>query len=147
EALRRVEEARLFGADWVRTLGALPNEYLYYYYFTRDSIAAIEAAGRTRGELLLDQQERFYAAVRERPGDALAEWERTRRERDATYMAETRDAADAGERDAADLEAGGYEGIALALMAAISRGEPTTMILNVRNGSALPGLPADSVVE
>ncbi|MFC4120858.1 6-phospho-beta-glucosidase [Nonomuraea zeae] len=145
EALRRVEEARVFGADWVRVLGALPNEYLYYYYFTRESVAAI--TGLTRGESLLRQQEDFYAAVRARPGQALAEWGRARRERDATYMAEARDVTDAGERSAADLEAGGYEGIALALMAAIARGEPSTMILNVRNGTAVPGLPGDAVVE
>ncbi|MFG1706218.1 6-phospho-beta-glucosidase [Nonomuraea sp. M3C6] len=144
-ALRQVEEARIFGADWVRTLGALPNEYLYYYYFTHESVAAI--SGQTRGESLLGQQEEFYAAVRARPGQALAEWVRARRQRDATYMAEARDFTDAGERDAADLEAGGYEGIALALMAAIARGEPTSMILNVRNGTAVPGLPEEAVVE
>lgn len=144
-ALRQVEEARIFGAEWVRTLGALPNEYLYYYYFTREAVAAI--SGRTRGESLQGRQEAFYAAVRARPGRALDEWRRARRQRDATYMAEARDATDAGERDAADLEAGGYEGIALALMAAISRGESSTMILNVRNGAAVPGLPEDAVVE
>ena len=62
-------------------------------------------------------------------------------EREATYMAETRE----GERD--DLEGGGYEKVALALMRAIAYGERATLILNVRNGSALPGLPADAVVE
>ncbi|MEU8356839.1 6-phospho-beta-glucosidase [Nonomuraea sp. NPDC048882] len=145
DALRRVEEARLFGTEWVRVLEALPNEYLYYYYLTREAVAA--SAGRTRGEELLGQQERFYAAVRARPGDAPAAWARARRERDESYMADARGVTDAGERDAADLEAGGYEGIALALMAAIARGEPATMILNVRNGSAVPGLPEDGVVE
>ncbi|KAB8189826.1 6-phospho-beta-glucosidase [Nonomuraea phyllanthi] len=144
-ALRRVEEARVFGHDWVRTLGALPNEYLYYYYFTREAVAA--TSGRTRGESLLSQQDDFYAAVHARPGQALDAWVSARRQRDETYMAEARDTAEAGERDAADLEAGGYEGIALALMAAIARGEPTSMILNVRNGAAVPGLPADAVVE
>ncbi|MFI6388548.1 6-phospho-beta-glucosidase [Nonomuraea sp. NPDC050547] len=146
-ALRQVEEARIFGGDWVRTLGALPNEYLYYYYFNRESVAAAQAAEHTRGESLVLQQDRFYTAVRERPGDALTEWTRTRRERDASYMADTRDLTGAGAREDADLQAGGYEGIALALMAAIARGEPSTMILNVRNGSAVPGLPAEAVVE
>ncbi|MFI6318196.1 6-phospho-beta-glucosidase [Nonomuraea sp. NPDC050556] len=140
-ALDRVEETRIFGADWVRTLGALPNEYLHYYYFTRESIAAIGA--RTRGESLLGQQDTFYATVRRSPSDALPAWEKARRERDESYMAEAR----TGERDEADLAAGGYEGIALALMAALSSGEPTTMILDVGNGSAVPGLPAEAVVE
>ncbi|GAA0935508.1 6-phospho-beta-glucosidase [Nonomuraea longicatena] len=144
-ALQQVEEGRIFGADWVRTLGALPNEYLYYYYFNRESVAAL--GRQTRGEALLGQQDRFYTEVCEHPSRALEVWERTRRERDQSYMADTRDITDAGERDAVDLAAGGYEGIALALMAAIARGEPSTMILNVRNGAAVPGLPADAVVE
>jgi 6-phospho-beta-glucosidase len=32
-------------------------------------------------------------------------------------------------------------------MAALSRDEPATLILNVRNGTTLAGLPADAVVE
>ncbi|MGR6920630.1 6-phospho-beta-glucosidase [[Actinomadura] parvosata] len=143
--LRQVEEARLLGPDWVRTLGALPNEYLYYYYFTREAVAS--TSGRTRGESLVEQQDRFYAAALARPAEAPAAWARARKERDTSYMAEERDATGAGERSAADLEAGGYEGIALALMAAIARGEPATMILNVRNGTAVAGLPPDAVVE
>lgn len=147
-ALKGVEEARLFGPGWVRSLGALPNEYLYYYDFTREAVAAIGAAPETRGETLLRQQERFYASVRRDPSRALAEWRRTRKERDASYMAETRESARAGERDHADLEADGYEGVALALMTALGHGgTPATMILNVRNGTAVPGLPPDAVVE
>ncbi|WP_248961195.1 6-phospho-beta-glucosidase [Sphaerisporangium perillae] len=146
-ALKRVEEARLFGPDWVRSLGALPNEYLYYYYFTREAVAAIGGAAQTRGEALLQQQTRFYSTVRSEPEHALAEWRRARRERDESYMAETRETAQAGERDPADLSAGGYEGIALALMTTLSRGGCTTMILNVRNGHAVPGLGPEAVVE
>jgi 6-phospho-beta-glucosidase len=64
-------------------------------------------------------------------------------------MQETRDAdgGDAHERAEADVEGGGYEGVALALMAAIARDEPARLILNVRGGGAIPGLPADAVVE
>ena len=40
-------------------------------------------------------------------------------------MAENREAAGAGERDAGDLESGGYEQVALALMRAIARDERT----------------------
>ncbi len=37
--------------------------------------------------------------------------------------------------------------MALALMHAIGRDEPTTLVLNVRNRGTLPGLPDDAVVE
>jgi 6-phospho-beta-glucosidase len=124
------EEGQLFGADWLRVLGAVPNEYLHYYYFAREA-----RGSASRGAFLLEQQREFYAEP------SLASWERTRLEREATYMAETR------EEERNDLEGGGYEKIALALMRAIAYGERTTLILNVRNGSALPGLSADAVVE
>jgi len=143
--LNGIEEGRLFGHEWIADLGAIPNEYLYYYYFTRDAVASIRGAADTRGEFLLRQQGAFYAETARVPTAAFQEWQRVRQERDETYMAESRDATT--ERDAADIVGGGYEGVALALMEAISRGERSTMILNVRNGSAVPGLPADAVVE
>jgi 6-phospho-beta-glucosidase len=145
EALMRLEEGRLFGPEWLRTLGALPNEYLYYYYFTREAVASILEAPQTRGEFLLEQQAAFYDAVAADPAQAAAEWRRVREQRDATYMREAR--AEGEERDEADVAGGGYEGVALAIMAAISRGEPARMILNVRSGGAVPGLPDDAVVE
>ena len=144
-ALLRLEEGRLFGPEWLRTLGALPNEYLYYYYFTREAVGSILEAPQTRGEFLLDQQSAFYDTVGRHPERAAEEWRRVREQRDATYMREAR--AEGEERDEADVAGGGYEGVALAIMAAISRGEASTMILNIRNGDAVPGLPPDAVVE
>jgi 6-phospho-beta-glucosidase len=144
-ALRGIEEARLFGPAWVQALGALPNEYLYYYYFARDALASIRAVRDTRGDYLLRQQRAFYEAVAADPARAYQQWQKVRAERDASYMAEVR-SEDEG-RDAGDLAGGGYEGVALAFMAAAMRGTPTTMILNVANGTTLTGLPADGVVE
>jgi 6-phospho-beta-glucosidase len=146
-ALASIEEVRLVGADWVRAIGALPNEYLYYFYRTREAVAAIDAAPRTRGEYLLAQQEAFYADTASDPAGALERWRRVRAERDASYMAESREASGAGERTAEDLAVGGYQQVALELMAALSGSPPRTMILGVRNGAAVPGLPADAVVE
>jgi 6-phospho-beta-glucosidase len=143
--LESFEEGRLFGAEWLQDLGAIPNEYLYYFYFTRDALAAITGSAQTRGEFLLGQQSDFYAAVGAAPDQALALWRQARENRDATYMQESREQGEG--RDADDIAGGGYEGVALALMAALARGERTALILNVRNGSALPELPADAVVE
>ncbi len=145
DALGSFEEGKLFGAPWLRSLGAIPNEYLYYYYFTRDAIASAKAAPATRGEFLLAQQAEFYTASE---GDGAARrWDDVRREREATYMAESRDAAGVGDRDTADLDGGGYDRVALALMRAIAADERATLVLNVRNRSALPGVDADAVVE
>ncbi|GAA5151052.1 6-phospho-beta-glucosidase [Pseudonocardia eucalypti] len=145
-ALAGIEEARLIGPDWVRDLGALPNEYLYYYYRNREAVRAIRGAASTRSEYLAEQQERFYASVAADPAGALARWEATRAERDASYMAEGR--GEAEERAAEDIAIGGYQEVALRLMEALSGAGPArVLILNVRGGGALGGLPADAVVE
>ncbi|MFB9310906.1 6-phospho-beta-glucosidase [Agromyces hippuratus] len=142
ESLESIEEARLMGFDWVRALGALPNEYLYYYYFTREATERIRSAPSTRGEFLDRQQSAFYAA----PGDdPLATWMRARHERESSYMAESR--PDDEERLESDVDGGGYHEVALDLMAALATGRSSTMILNVRNNSLVPQLPADAVVE
>ncbi len=145
EALRTMEEGQLFGVEWIQTLGVLPNEYLYYYYFTRDAIAAIARRPATRGEYLLMQQEAFYRRVTEEPGLALPIWDQVRLERNTTYMEESR--GDADERHPDDVDGGGYEGVAVALIAALLGGEPTQLILNVRNRATITDLPADAVVE
>jgi 6-phospho-beta-glucosidase len=146
-ALTSFEEGRLFGADWLRSLGAIPNEYLHYYYFNREAVQAAREAKQTRGAFLRDQQRRFYEEVKHGDRPALEAWERTRAEREATYMAENREVAGVGERDACDLESGGYEQVALALMRAIARNERATLILNVRNRTTLSALDADAVIE
>ncbi|MDN0198536.1 6-phospho-beta-glucosidase [Streptomyces sp. S.PNR 29] len=146
DLLGSFEEGKLFGVDWLQSLGAIPNEYLHYYYFNREAVRAYQQAERTRGAFLRDQQARFYEEMRDPDTPALAAWDRTRAEREATYMAENRQSAGAGERDADDLS-GGYEKVALALMRAIARDERTTLILNVRNRSTLSVLDSEAVIE
>jgi 6-phospho-beta-glucosidase len=146
DLLGSFEEGKLFGVDWLRSLGAIPNEYLHYYYFNREAVRAYQQAEKTRGAFLHDQQARFYAEMSNPDAPAWKVWDQTRAEREATYMAENRETAGAGERDEDDLS-GGYEKVALALMRAIARDERTTLILNVRNQRTLSVLDTDAVIE
>jgi 6-phospho-beta-glucosidase len=146
-ALVSFEEGRLFGTEWLRILGSIPNEYLHYYYFARETLQAVASGAQTRGSFLLEQQSEFYAETARHPESALAAWQRTRAERESTYMVESRAVADAGERDESDMSAGGYEQVALSLMRAIAHNERASLILNVRNRGALRHLDADAVVE
>ncbi|WP_331445309.1 6-phospho-beta-glucosidase [Streptomyces xanthochromogenes] len=148
ELLTSFEEGKLFGAEWLRSLGSVPNEYLHYYYFNREAVSAYQRAEQTRGAFLKDQQARFYATAETVPDASVwAAWDRTRAERDATYMAANRNVSGAGARDDDDMESGGYENVALALMRAIARNEPATLILNVRNGTSLRALDERAVIE
>ena len=151
ERLARMEEAQVFGADWLRTLGVIPNEYLYYYYFNRDAVRRILESPQTRGDFLLETQGHFFADAAADPDHAAKLWTGAVDERGASYMAEAKggvQGAPAVEReretDPAHL---GYAGVALGVMTAISRDERRTMILNVRNRGTIAGLPDDAVVE
>jgi len=146
EALTGFEEGRLFGAEWLRTLGSLPNEYLHYYYLTREQLAADEA-GQPRGAFLAEQQGGFYAAAARPGADPFACWEGARMERERTYLAANRSTAGSFERDPQDLTSGGYDQVALAIVHAIGRDVPAELILNVRNRGTLAGLDDDAVVE
>lgn len=137
-----LEEGSIFGAEWLTSMGVIPNEYLYYYYLATDAIAAIRAAPETRGDFLARTQPAFYAAVAADPSTALQLWRATVAGRSATYMAEAR-----GGVQAAAGGDDGYAGVALAVMRSISRNERNIMILNVRNGTTVAALPADAVIE
>jgi 6-phospho-beta-glucosidase len=143
-ALASIEEGRLFGGDVLRALGTVPNEYLAFYYGHRDLAAAL-ARGLTRGEQLATEQAAFYAAASADPAAAGTLWDRALRRREETYLAETRDAAE--QRDEQDLSGGGYQEVALDLMAALAGGPPAELIVNAPNAGALAGLPDDLVVE
>lgn len=148
-ALQSFEEGRLFGGEWLRTLGALPNEYLHYYYFRRETLDSVRDTRETRGEFLDQQQGGFFAraAAAGGPDEAYRLWERTRLEREETYMAHSREASGGWQRDSHDLEGGGYDRVALALMHAILGDSGTRLILNVRNGTTVPQLAPDAIVE
>jgi 6-phospho-beta-glucosidase len=143
ERLTLVEEGRLFGADVVRALGTLPNEYLYWYYAQREALHDVLAAGRTRGEHVRDRQREFYAAATADPGQAAALWAKANEERNESYFAEIR----AGEREATEVAAGGYESIAVALAHFLTGAGAGRLILNVPGGRTVGALPPDAVIE
>ncbi|GAA4587121.1 6-phospho-beta-glucosidase [Actinoplanes octamycinicus] len=143
DRLAGIEEGRLFGD--LRSLGAIPNEYLHYYYDPKGTLEAVRDAPQTRGAFLREQQERTYRELAAR--DPLDAWLDAWREREATYMAENRELAGAGEREHDEGRPAGYEGVALAVMRALARDEPATLILNVRNRGTLDVLDDDAVVE
>jgi 6-phospho-beta-glucosidase len=147
DALERTEEGKLFGADLLQALGAIPNEYLYWYYARAEALRDVRAAGRTRAEHVRAEQQRFFTAAAAEPGRAAALWAAANDERNRSYFAELR----SGERDIADVEAGGYETIAIGLAAALTgppgSTAPARLILNVRNGGTVPALAPDAVIE
>src|SRR4029079_15835880 len=59
ERLESFEEGRLFGAEWPRRLVMIPSVYLFFHYFSSDTVGAIRSGLESRGEFLLHQQAGF----------------------------------------------------------------------------------------
>jgi 6-phospho-beta-glucosidase len=146
ERLEGFEEGRLFGTEWLRSLGMIPNEYLFFHYFSSDTVGAIRSGLESRGEFLLHQQAAFYDTNGRSPEEALDAWRATRREREANYFAEAHAAA--GLPPESEWEdVGGYEGQAIAVVEAIRFNERRVLITNTANRSSLPFLDERAVVE
>ncbi|MBN1954821.1 MAG: glycoside hydrolase, partial [Anaerolineae bacterium] len=140
-----------FDPGFVAALGLLPNEYLYYYYYTRRAVERIQAAGRTRGEQVLALNEQLFAALRKagNAAEMAALYEDYLRQRGESYM--VTEAGPAGPpRPPALLAAasgGGYADVALDLIEALSGRGCRIMVLNVPNQGAIAGMEAADVVE
>lgn len=144
-ALARLDEATIFGVEWIRALGAIPNEYLYYYYLNRE---AVQTAA-TRGDHLATTQNALFSAISDHPDQALSLWRDAVQERNQTYMSHARgDHPESAPRVSdADLFIEGYAAVAVGVVRAILQDEPAVAILNVRNGDTVAQLPPDAVIE
>jgi 6-phospho-beta-glucosidase len=142
EALATFHEGRIFGGELLRALGRIPNEYLAYYYSTREIVAALRGEG-PRAASLLEREREFYGSN----GDALVAWRTAVRRRSASYMAEVTGEAGREEDVPDDLGLGGYAAVALEAASALLAGEPAELVLNARNRGAIPFLDDDAVVE
>ncbi len=148
ERLAEVEEARLAGVGEVRALGAIPNEYVYFYEHTAQAVTNMTRQNRARGAFLLAQQRDLASELdaATAPDAALAAYEASLGRRHDSYMA-----LEAGlERSpSTDVFAstGGYHEMALSVVEAVACDRPVVLIVNTANRGALSFLDADDVVE
>jgi 6-phospho-beta-glucosidase len=161
EVLDRFEELQAADEQWgafdpalVRTIGMLPMEYLYFYYYRDQALAHIRGSGSSRGRQLQALNDGLWPVLRacvdagDLPG-AVRAWERAMGERDATYFARERGETVPDESDEPGdvFEGEGYEGVATAVMTAAVQRRKVPLILNVPNRGAIGGLRDDDVVE
>src|SRR5215470_7395114 len=161
-----------FDAGFVRRLGAIPTEYDYYYYEPRRYVEAVARAGASRGADVLRLNSGLLAGIAKAfdAGDVHDAWRAYVTQmgiRRASYMRTdmagegmplaapaagspdtSNEAGDLGPAGAgADARPGGYEGVALQVIAALTDRTPGAVIVNTRNGASLSFLDPDDVVE
>jgi 6-phospho-beta-glucosidase len=170
ELLSRFEELRGFDHRFaafdpavVRRVGAIPTEYVYYFYDARRYLDGVAKAGASRGQDVLRLNTELLAGVAQGFADggvdaAWAAYEMLLGVRRDTYMRTDMD-GDSGQDTARARRAsqpapglaaapmGGYEGLALRVIDGLSGHGERDLIVNVRNGSTLDFLDAEDVVE
>ncbi len=157
DELRAMDESwRLFDAELVRTLGMLPMEYLYFFYYRDRALEHVLRSHGTRGEQIAELNDSLWPALERcvRAGDhegAREAWENAMESRHRTYFARER-GEDVGDdstrtRPAELFEGEGYEGLATAVITAASTGRTTPLIVDTRNRGSIPRLADDDVVE
>jgi 6-phospho-beta-glucosidase len=140
-----------FEPDLLLELGLLPNEYLKYYYSTRQTVDALRAAPQSRAEFLSELNE----AVRRDLADLLARGEsQTASERYLAYLQRRGETYLEGPGEPTGLPAGmragdggGYADVALDVIEALSGGGQRVLIVNAPNQGAVEGMAPEDVVE
>ncbi len=152
-----------FDPAQVRRLGAIPTEYVYYFYEPARYVAAVARAGTSRGADVLRLNSELLAAIASAfdaggVDDAWSAYSTLMGVRHDTYMRTDTDGdsqqAQARARRAAAGPAGpsggrpsGYEGVALQVIDGLTARSPGEVIVNTRNGASLGFLDPDDVVE
>ena len=105
-----------------RVLGLLPNGYLHYYYYRDRALAKLQAAPRTRGEVVMELEQELISQYRD---------------------------PNLKEKPAALAQRGGarYSLAAISLVAALHCDKQEVHVINTVNGATTPDLPPGAVME
>ena len=154
--LQRLYPAELFAPDLIRSLGLIPTEYLFFYYNQPVARRNQINAGTTRGEELRIMNLQLWKHLKEQIGRgnsdaALDGYRRYLNRRNASYMrleAAGDSAVNCNDPDWNPFEAAtGYHRIAIDTIRALGSSEPHSLILNVANRGAIPGIAENEIVE
>jgi 6-phospho-beta-glucosidase len=133
-----------FEPSLIATLGLIPNEYLYFYYYTATAVQNILQTGKSRGEQVhaLNQDLFNLLLTHFQNGDLESMhfvYQRYLDERSDTYMvSETSQRHNFNNLDpilAQSLTGEGYARVALNLMESLLGIQSREMIINIPNGA------------
>jgi 6-phospho-beta-glucosidase len=152
-----------FDPSFVRRVGALPTEYVFYYYDPERYLRGVAAAGASRGEDILRLNEEMLGAIAKAFADgdvhdAWAVYAQLLGVRRDTYMRTDVQGASGQDQARAQRAAapqptlgstriGGYEGLALRVIDGLTGKQPGQVIVNLPNARVIGSLAASDIVE
>jgi 6-phospho-beta-glucosidase len=163
EELQRFDHRfAMFDPGLVRMLGAVPTEYLYYFYEPQRYVDAVARAGASRGTGVRRLNAELLSGITKafETGDVHDAWSTystllslrrdsyMRGDTEGTAMPDgTAKPVTGGRVTPAPADAGGYEGIALRVIEGLTGRKTGKVIVNTRNGATLDFLDPDDVIE
>lgn len=152
--LRNIQEFSIFDPELLRSLGFLPNEYLYYYYHRERVLKNLLGAGALRGKSIetvnRDMMQALKAMDMDRdPEEALQTFLYYMQVRENSYMrTESGTQAAPPQKGALPIPEGiGYAGVMLDCIEGLQGDTPRDLVLSVPNRGSIPFLSEEDVVE
>ncbi len=153
--LNSVQEFAMFDPELLRSIGYLPNEYLYYYYHREKALENIQKSGETRGKTIeavnLQMMEELKAMDMDAdPEGALQIFLYYMALRESSYMSIETGSGKREEIKRGKLEVPdgmGYAGVMLDCIEGLQSEEGYSLVLSVENQGCIQGLLDEDVIE
>lgn len=153
-------EMHVFDPELVQLTGnVLLNEYLYFYYYREKATRSILSSKQTRGESILAinktmTEKLSQMNIEENFEKAFSLFMSSYLERENSYMQTESGQAKVFPKKVptvaeyiAEPDHGGYAGVALRFVKAVTTGQEVEMVLSVPNNGAIDGFQNDDIVE
>ena len=153
--LSSIQEFAIIDKNVLRSIGMLPNEYLYYYYHREKALGHISGAKLTRGQTIEQvniamMKELAAMDIDSDPEAALQTFLYYMQLRENSYMSIESGVADRPMLERGSLpvpEGMGYSGVMLDCIEGMQSREGRTLVLSVQNRGSIPFLSDEDVVE
>ena len=153
--LQGVQEFSMFDPDLLRSIGFLPNEYLYYYYHREKALENIQKSGATRGKTIENvniqmMDELKHMDIDADPEGALQIFLYYMQVRENSYMSIESGLAKRPLLEKGQLEVPdgmGYAGVMLDCIEGMQSEKGKYLVLSVENNGSIPGLADEDVIE
>lgn len=153
--LKDIQEFSMFDPELLRSIGFLPNEYLYYYYHREQALANILLSGATRGKTIEEVNIQMMKELKAMdmdadPEEALQIFLYYMLVRERSYMSIETGRDKKGEIQKGHLKVPdgmGYAGVMLDCIEGLQSEEGKYLVLSVENNGCIAGLNDDDVIE
>ncbi len=151
--LKNIKEFSMFDPELIRTIGHLPNEYLYYFYYKNRSLNNVKNSFKARGRVVYENNIKMFDSLSEfnkntQIDKMMGTYLRFMYNRESTYMnTETNSKLKHKEFDGKMPDSEGYAGVMMNYCMALANDCDREMVLSIPCEDSYYGLKPADVME